>query len=96
MTSKTKFGSHVTKMGVRARSATGGGGVHRRFSPDEPGYLRDHSGPSTRPIAPDSFLHCDRITQERLSPNTCTYYAIFASMVIMTQACLFSSVRINK
>lgn len=60
---KTNFGSHVIKMGVSARCETGGCGSSPSLDPRLAGILVRIVATRQRPFAPDSFLHCVRITQ---------------------------------
>lgn len=62
---KTNFGSHVIKMRVSARCETGGSPPLR---PRPAGILARTVATRHRPFAPDSFLHCVRITQYPPTP----------------------------
>lgn len=79
---KTNFGSHVIKMGVSARCETGGCGSSPSLDPRLAGILVRIVATRQRPFAPDSFLHCVRITQ--YPPHGCRYYAIIVSVAVTT------------
>lgn len=91
---RTKFGSHVITMGdnivaTLARCATGGAGVHCRFSRER--SVRDIGsdgiGPSAGRTAPYSFIVCVLHNSPPPPPHTHNgyrYYAIFAQCVTIS------------